>query len=479
MSDVVIQVDSLWKKYRLGVLGTGTLRHDFNRWLHRVAGKPDPYAVVGQAPKIEDRRAKSGDRTAKIEDRRAKIEPPSPAAGAALSPISDLPSPSSSLRDDEMWALRDVSFEVKQGEILGIIGRNGAGKSTLLKILSRVTAPTSGEVRVKGRIASLLEVGTGFHPELTGRENIFLNGAILGMTKAEIKGKLDEIVAFAEIEKFLDTPVKRYSSGMYVRLAFAVAAHLDPEILIVDEVLAVGDSEFQKKCLNKMGEVAHGGRTILFVSHNMAAIQALCRKALILRSGRMTNAGGTEEIVREYLTERNSSSVGQLDPGTAKRSADYEPIIDSAFLIDDSGSAVGAIAIGARVIFRVCLKPKRRLVRPIVGIGINNYLGMRVAGFNTIMNQNLAVSEISKPCTLDCRVASLPLAPGEYSVKLVVTETGEDVDVLEEAFDFTVLATDYYGTGRLPTATQGVFLCRAEWSFAFQEGLVGEVARQA
>src|SRR6202045_1833456 len=186
---------------------------------------------------------------------------------------------------EEFWALRDVSFEVQQGEILGIIGRNGAGKSTLLKILSRITEPTAGRVTLRGRVASLLEVGTGFHPELTGRENIYLNGAILGMTQAEIRKKFDEIVAFAEVEKFLDTPVKHYSSGMYVRLAFAVAAHLEPEILIIDEVLAVGDAEFQKKCLGKMDEVSRGGRTVLFVSHNMAAIENLCSRGVVLHQG--------------------------------------------------------------------------------------------------------------------------------------------------------------------------------------------------
>ena len=202
---------------------------------------------------------------------------------------------------EEFWALRDVSFDIRPGEVTGIIGRNGAGKSTLLKILSRITEPTTGEVRLGGRVASLLEVGTGFHPELTGRENVFLNGTILGMSRSEIRRKFDEIVAFAEVEKFLDTPVKRYSSGMYMRLAFAVAAHLEPEILIVDEVLAVGDAEFQKKCLGKMGDVARGGRTVLFVSHNMSAVQALCSKAILLQGGQVERMGATGPIVAEYL----------------------------------------------------------------------------------------------------------------------------------------------------------------------------------
>ena len=208
---------------------------------------------------------------------------------------------------EEFWALKDVSFEVKRGDVVGIIGRNGAGKSTLLKILSRITEPTSGRITIEGRVASLLEVGTGFHPELTGRENIFLNGAILGMSRLEIRSKFDEIVAFAEIEKFLDTPVKRYSSGMYVRLAFAVAAHLEPEILIVDEVLAVGDAQFQKKCLGKMGEVAKGGRTVLFVSHNMTAVQTLCRRALMLAAGGLVADDAVAPVVMRYLSEAQGS----------------------------------------------------------------------------------------------------------------------------------------------------------------------------
>src|SRR6184192_3160230 len=259
----VVEVDDVWKKYRLGIIGTGTLRHDFERWWHRVRGKPDPYSKVDERSEIRNRKSELA---TNVDHRLSGV--------------------SASLGDDEVWALRGVSFEVKQGEILGIIGRNGAGKSTLLKILSRVTAPTSGEVRVKGRIASLLEVGTGFHPELTGRENVFLNGAILGMTKAEIRRKFDEIVDFAGVERYMDTPVKRYSSGMYVRLAFAVAAHLEPEILIIDEVLAVGDAQFQRKCLGKAKDVARShGRTILFVSHNMGAVSQLCRRGILLENG--------------------------------------------------------------------------------------------------------------------------------------------------------------------------------------------------
>lgn len=259
----VIRVENLSKLYRLGEVGTGSLAHDVNRWWHRLRGKEDPYTQVGQ----------TNDRTKKAEN-------------------------------DWVYALKDVCFEVQQGEVLGIIGRNGAGKSTLLKILSRVTAPTSGNVKVRGRIASLLEVGTGFHPELTGRDNIYLNGAILGMRRIEIDRKLDEIVDFSGCAAYLDTPVKRYSSGMQVRLAFAVAAHLDPEILVVDEVLAVGDAEFQKKCIGKMQEASSAqGRTILFVSHNMVAVQSLCSRAISLEQGAIQATGLVREVVSGYLRQ--------------------------------------------------------------------------------------------------------------------------------------------------------------------------------
>jgi lipopolysaccharide transport system ATP-binding protein len=267
----IISVQNLSKRYKLGVFNAKTLREEAEAFLARFSRK-------------------------KGEGIREKAE----GVGSSL---SSLHSPSAQSAD--FWALKDVSFDVQPGEVIGVIGRNGAGKSTLLKILSRITEPTSGEARIRGRVASLLEVGTGFHPELTGRENVFLNGAILGMTKAEIRSKFDEIVAFAEIEKFIDTPVKRYSSGMYVRLAFAVAAHLEPEILIVDEVLAVGDIQFQRKCLGKMKDVSAGGRTVLFVSHNMAAVKTLCSSAIYMSNGRILATGGTEEVVGRYLSDQH------------------------------------------------------------------------------------------------------------------------------------------------------------------------------
>jgi lipopolysaccharide transport system ATP-binding protein len=266
--NTVIKVENLSKQYRLGSVSTGTISHDINRWWHYILGKEDPYLQIGE----------TNDRSQKGES-------------------------------DYVWALKNINFEVKHGEVLGIIGRNGAGKSTLLKILSRTTAPTTGSVKIKGRVASLLEVGTGFHPELSGRENIYLNGAILGMTKREINRKFDEIVDFAGVERYIDTPVKRYSSGMYVRLAFAVAAHLEPEILIVDEVLAVGDSEFQKKCLGKIKDVSdREGRTVLFVSHNMAAVKQLCTKGMVLRNGFFAFYGSQYEAVSYYQNAHQTNS---------------------------------------------------------------------------------------------------------------------------------------------------------------------------
>jgi lipopolysaccharide transport system ATP-binding protein len=263
----VLKVENIYKQYELGQVSTGTMAHDFNRWLHKIRGKEDPYL--------------------KITEKNTRDEQ----GGSKF-----------------VWALDDINFDVNQGDVVGIIGRNGAGKSTLLKILSKVTSPTKGNIKIKGRIASLLEVGTGFHPDLSGRENIFLNGAILGMTKKEIHAKFDEIVAFSGVDKYIDTPVKRYSSGMYVRLAFSVAAHLEPEILIVDEVLAVGDAEFQRKCLGKMKEVSQQGRTVIFVSHNLVAVKSLCTKGIVMDQGKLVFSGSADEAVENYMNA-NASKV--------------------------------------------------------------------------------------------------------------------------------------------------------------------------
>jgi lipopolysaccharide transport system ATP-binding protein len=269
----VIKVEDISKQYRLGQIGSGTLSHDLNRWWSRLRGKEDPFLKVGE---VNDRTQKSD--------------------------------------SDYVWALKDINFEVEQGDVLGIIGRNGAGKSTLLKILGRTTKPTSGSIRIKGRVASLLEVGTGFHPDLSGRENVYLNGAILGMRKAEIKRKFDEIVDFAGVERYIDTPVKRYSSGMYVRLAFGVAAYLEPEILIVDEVLAVGDAEFQRKALGKMNDVSKNeGRTVLFVSHNMAAIASLCNRVLVMHHGKVAFNGSIGKGLDHYLKSGNQQNAAQFE----------------------------------------------------------------------------------------------------------------------------------------------------------------------
>lgn len=269
--DIILKAENISKQYRLGLVGTGTISHDLNRWWNRIRGKEDPYLKVGE----------SNDRSTK---------------GSS----------------EYVWALKDINFEVKRGEVLGIIGKNGAGKSTLLKILSKVTGPTTGEIKTRGRIASLLEVGTGFHGEMTGRENIFLNGAILGMTKKEITAKIDEIIDFSGCQRYIDTPVKRYSSGMTVRLAFAVAAFLEPEILVIDEVLAVGDAEFQKKAIGKMQDISRGeGRTVLFVSHNMAAIQSLCTRVLLIQNGVIANPEGydADVAVEKYLLDNKKDEI--------------------------------------------------------------------------------------------------------------------------------------------------------------------------
>lgn len=396
MSKVVIEIEDLAKLYRLGQFSSKTLTHDFNRWFAKVRGKEDPYAKIG----IENNR-------------------------------------SVKTKDSYVWALQDISFKVEQGDVFGIIGANGAGKSTLLKLLSRVTSPTKGSIKVKGRIASLLEVGTGFHPELTGRENIYLNGAILGMTKKEITRKFDEIVDFAGVAQYVDTPVKRYSSGMYVRLAFAVAAHLESEILILDEVLAVGDSEFQKKCMGKMGDVAHNeGRTVLFVSHNLFAVSEICNKGIVMGSGRLRYSGAITEAIDYYLKGGNSNNEVFIYKG---KGIDWNGILNK----DDINN----------------LKPNddihMKMSMKIDGLNLKGlFIDFNVFNEN---NENVIHSRSNwldftfdavsgKELIFDYILKSPGLAPGKYFLSVNIYY-GNDVFLYVKNIDaFTINANNYFGS---------------------------------
>lgn len=341
----------------------------------------------------------------------------------------------------EFWALKDVCFDIKQGDRVGIIGRNGAGKSTLLKILSRITEPTQGRIKVKGRIASLLEVGTGFHPELTGRENIYLNGAILGMSKAEIERKFDEMVAFAEVEKFLDTPVKRYSSGMYVRLAFAVAVHLEPEILVVDEVLAVGDAQFQKKCLNKMLEVGKQGRTVLFVSHNMSAIRSLCTVGLVLSKGTLKDIGEINQVTDKYLADierfNSSSTAVETKSFNLKEVKFYTPASPVIKTFDTVNIKVG-------------FSGKEDVIEPDVYISICSLDGQRIVGLNFRDFQEIPLLAAGKVAEVAFSINSLPLLPGQYQLEVQLKDLQKNkYELIDRTFPFEVVETPVYGSRHL------------------------------
>jgi lipopolysaccharide transport system ATP-binding protein len=379
-----ISVENLSKSYQLGVIGTGTFRGDLQRWWAKTRGLPDPHLKIGEA----DHANRTG---------------------------------------ETLWALKDINFTVQQGEALGIIGRNGAGKSTLLKILSRVTAPTSGVVKVKGRIASLLEVGTGFHPELTGRENIFLNGAILGMSRDEIKRKFDEVVDFSGVEKFIDTPVKRYSSGMYVRLAFAVAAHLEPDILIVDEVLAVGDAEFQKKSLGKMSDEARGGRTVLFVSHNMGMINSLCNRAILLNKGIAIWDGQVSEAISRYYNSGESSpfvfDYSRLlnPPGDA-----YATLLDGR-IEDKNGNVTGEMSISEPFFVKMKYQLKQDVpISPYANIRVFNSQGQ--IAFGTGSERRLPVNKAGT-YEATCTIPGNLLNNDTYTFGLALTFTHKGIHV--------------------------------------------------
>jgi len=422
----VISVENLSKSYRLGQINTGTFSRDLEAWWARLRGKPNPHLRIGET----DHGNRDG---------------------------------------EEIWALRDVSFTVEQGEVLGIIGRNGAGKSTLLKILSRVTAPTSGKIKVKGRVASLLEVGTGFHPELTGRENIYLNGAILGMTKAEVTRKFDEIVDFAGVEKFIDTPVKRYSSGMYVRLAFAVAAHLDPEILVVDEVLAVGDAEFQKKCLGKMGEVAQGGRTVLFVSHNMAAISSLCSRVIFLADGKFKTHGKPMDVISTYQAVVSSVFFDDFKKIAVRPSV---PSISRACIVNMKGEPIVQVNMGEPFGIQVEFLSPDLVRNPVLGIRINNELGVTIFGTNNLIQHSQILCQAARTGVFRVTFPEPVLNQGVYSVSLMLTDAKVNYSRLIDALKFTVLEKDIYGTGKVPSSEQSITIMPGVWEFFQYSNLV-------
>jgi lipopolysaccharide transport system ATP-binding protein len=380
MSKTVIKVENLSKQYRLGEVSTGTLSHDINRWWYRMRGKDDPYLKIGET----NERSQKGE-------------------------------------SDYVWALKNVGFEMQKGELLGVIGRNGAGKSTLLKILSRTTTPTIGAVKIRGRVASLLEVGTGFHPELSGRDNIFLNGAILGMTKQEIRRKFDEIVDFAGVERYIDTPVKRYSSGMYVRLAFAVAAFLEPEILIVDEVLAVGDAEFQKKCLGKMKDVsAQEGRTIIFVSHSMPMIASLCNRGIVMKNGELIFDGTATAAVHHYQNagKENSGFLNYIDQ--ANRPGDHLGELLQAWVEDMNGIINSELKIneGFKVAVRYIIKEKVPLV-PFPNFHFFDQFGQHVFVSAPQMDKNVEVApgEFLAECIIPANFFNV----GYFSIGIALT----------------------------------------------------------
>jgi len=419
----VISVENLSKTYRLGQIGTGTFANDLAVWWAKARGKPNPLLKIGQA----DHGNRDG---------------------------------------EDLWALKDVSFSVEQGEVLGIIGKNGAGKSTLLKILSRVTAPTSGQVKVKGRIASLLEVGTGFHPELTGRENIYLNGAILGMTRQEVTRKFDEIVDFAGVGKFIDTPVKRYSSGMYVRLAFAVAAHLDPEILVVDEVLAVGDAEFQKKCLGKMGEVAKEGRTVLFVSHNMAAVQNLCTRGIFLESGKLAFTSSSQKVVEFYLSRarhsRNFDSENLVD--WLDRSGSGRAKILQFNVLDHQENNIYEIPYNRVVKFQiVCNFPDE--MDAAFGVLIHSITETPLLDIRST-NSDLKASKYSGTVVIEAEVKALNLYPGEYYLSPWIADrmVREDIDFVHYCSKLTVIAPIAAKRMQSLDSTWGKYVVDSQWN---------------
>ncbi len=404
--EVILKVENISKHYRLGTIGTGTISHDLNRFFARIRGKEDPYLKIGET----NDRSKKG-------------------------------------KTEYVWAIKDVNFELKRGEVLGIIGKNGAGKSTLLKILSKVTSPTTGSIKSKGRIASLLEVGTGFHPEMTGKENIFLNGAILGMTKKEIELKLDEIVAFSGCERYIDTPVKRYSSGMKVRLAFAVAAFLEPDILVVDEVLAVGDAEFQKKAIGKMQDISNtDGRTVLFVSHDMAAVKSLCNRGVLLENGKVKYIGLVLDTINEYLR-------GNLNVKSKGGEVNFNFVKDRTLsyikLFNNEDKNTNFIFMGENLKLKIGVFNENDSKDIALSILIISSRGEKVAAIRSKESEGRSFSSF-KNFEINVLLKSLNLMPGDYFLTIALALEGKMVDLKEEVICFTVHPKNVNKTSKIP-----------------------------
>lgn len=426
MSNIAIQFDHVGKLYHLGLVGTGTLSHDLNRWWKTsVLGKEDPYLKIGET----NDRSKKGS-------------------------------------TDFVWALKDITFDVEQGDVVGIIGKNGAGKSTLLKLLSRITTPTVGTIRAKGRIGSLLEVGTGFHPEMTGRENIYMNGSIMGMTRSEISRKLDEIVDFAGVERYLDTPVKRYSSGMKVRLGFAVAAFMEPEILVVDEVLAVGDAEFQKKAIGKMQDVSQGGgRTVLFVSHNMGSVRRLCTKGVLLKDGGLFYKGTVEDTIDQYMISCLDSTANLSlyeMPRTGKTSGKLR--FTNIEYIDENGHNFQPHC-GKRVRIKLTVEAKEALKDCYISIGIRGNMGDPLMTFpSDVTMDNFSLSQGVH--YIYCDIYKLPLTVGSYRLGLWASVQKECADYLDNTIQLSVEDDDFFNNGRsIASHLAGkIVLCDHKWS---------------
>lgn len=418
---IILKAEDISKQYRLGTVGTGTLSHDLNRFWYKVRGKEDPYLKIGA---VNDR--------------------------------------SSSAIEEYVWALRDINFEVEEGEVLGIIGKNGAGKSTLLKILSQVTAPTTGIIKSNGRIASLLEVGTGFHPELTGRENIFLNGAILGMTRAEIRSKLDEIIDFSGCELYIDTPVKRYSSGMKVRLAFAVAAHLEPDIMVVDEVLAVGDAEFQKKAIGKMQDISTGeGRTVLFVSHNMAAVESLCTRAMVLNQGYCVYEGTVSGGLEFY---RKLSSDAQQTFDFATHRPEFDSVKIAGFeIVDKTNKPIHSCYMDEEIGFKFKIDSK---IATSISLRITLFdrNETRVLAFDSADVASFFDLKPNQIATIYCSMdEALNLKAGEYAVNISIRQGSILYDHIKEVTVLNIVEKDVFGHGRFSFSDMPIVLKKHSW----------------